>query len=100
MGGSRRACGKSLKKKKTRWGAWVGSITYLLKLEGYCIALEKPRRQTLLTSFCDNIVNHEGKDFFKRYLFHVHYIMPYILIQVNEATSSPSWWSDWKWGIS
>jgi hypothetical protein len=26
--------------------------------------------------------------------------MPNILIQVNETTSSPSWWSDWKQGIS
>jgi hypothetical protein len=41
------------------------------------------------------------KEFFlKIYLFHVHYIMPNILIQVNETTSSPSWWSDWKQRIS
>jgi hypothetical protein len=30
-------------------------------------------------------MNHETKDFFKRYLFPVHYIMPKILIQVNES---------------
>jgi len=54
-------------------------------LEGYCIALAKLKRKTILTSFCDNIVNHETKEFFKSYLFHAHYIMPNILIQINES---------------
>jgi hypothetical protein len=43
----------------------VGSITYLLEMERYCIALAKPRRQALPTSFCDNIVNHDKKEFLK-----------------------------------
>ncbi len=54
-------------------------------MEGYCITLVKLRRKTIPTSFCNNIVNHETKFFFLRYLFHVHYIMPNILIQVNEG---------------
>jgi hypothetical protein len=53
-------------------------------LEGYCIALAKPRRQALLASFCDNIVNHETKECFLKYLFHAHYMMLDILIQENE----------------
>ncbi len=47
----------------------------------------KPRRKTIPTSFGDNIINHETKDFLKRYLFHAHYIMLYILIQVNEGNA-------------
>jgi hypothetical protein len=47
--------------------------------------LPKPRKKTIPTSFCDNIVNHETKKSFKRYLFHVHYIILDILIQVNEG---------------
>jgi hypothetical protein len=54
-------------------------------LERYCIALTKPRRQTLLASFCDNIMNHERKECFLKYLIHVHYMMPNILIQKNEG---------------
>jgi hypothetical protein len=54
-------------------------------LEGYYIALAKHRRKTIPVSFCDNIVNHEKETYFEKYLFHVHYIMPYILIQVNES---------------
>jgi hypothetical protein len=53
-------------------------------LEGYCIALAKPRRKVIPTSFCDNIVNHETI-FKKIKLFHVHYITPNIFIQVNEG---------------
>ncbi len=56
-----------------------------MNLERYFIALAKPRRKTIHTSFCNNIINHETKDFFKRYLFHVCYVMPDILIQVNES---------------
>jgi hypothetical protein len=64
----------------------LGSITYILgNLEGYCIALTKPRRKAIPTSFCDNIVNQETKNIFLRYLFHAHYIMPNILIQINEG---------------
>jgi len=37
-------------------------------LEGYYIALAKPRRQALPTSFCDNIVNHKRKECLKKYL--------------------------------
>jgi len=54
-------------------------------LEGYCIALAKSRRQALPTSFCDNITNHETKECFLKYLFHVHYMMLDILIQENEG---------------
>jgi hypothetical protein len=39
--------------------------------------------QAILASFCDNIVNHETKHL--KYLFHAHYMMPNILIQVNEG---------------
>jgi len=54
-------------------------------LEGYCITLEKTRKQALFTSFCDNIVNHETKECLLKYLFHVHYMMLDILIQENEG---------------
>jgi hypothetical protein len=54
-------------------------------LKRYCITLAKPRRKAIPTSFCDNIVNHGVKEFFLRYLFHVHYIIQDILIQVNES---------------
>jgi hypothetical protein len=54
-------------------------------LEGYCITLAKSKRKTILASFCDNIANDETKECFLKYLFHVHYITPYILIQVNEG---------------
>jgi hypothetical protein len=54
-------------------------------LEGYCITLAKPKRQAILTSFCDNIINHETKYFKKKYLFHAHYMMLNILIQGNEG---------------
>jgi hypothetical protein len=54
-------------------------------LERYCIALTKPRRKAIPTSFYDNIINHETKELFLRYLFHAHYIILDILIQVNEG---------------
>jgi hypothetical protein len=54
-------------------------------LERYCITLAKPKRQTIFASFCDNIVNHETKKCFLKYLFHVHYMMLDILIQGNEG---------------
>jgi hypothetical protein len=37
------------------------------------------------TSFCNQIINHETKEFFLRYLFHVHHIIPNIFIEVNEG---------------
>ncbi len=49
------------------------------------MALTKPKRKVIPTLFCDNIVNFETKKFFSRYLFHVHYIILDILIQVNEG---------------
>jgi hypothetical protein len=67
-------------KNKTGWGMGVGSITYLLEFGRVFIALAKPRRQALPASFCDNIVNHERKDFKKKYLLHAHYMMLDILI--------------------
>jgi len=54
-------------------------------LEGFCIAIPKPKRKTILASYCNNILNHETKRYFLKYLFHVQYNMPYILIQVNEG---------------
>jgi hypothetical protein len=56
-------------------------------LEGYYIALSKPKREVIPKSFYDNIINHETKDFFLRYLFHVHYIMLDILIQADEGNA-------------
>jgi hypothetical protein len=53
-------------------------------LERYYIHLAKPRKQAILASFSDNIVNHEIKECFLKYFFHVHYMMPKILIQGNE----------------
>jgi len=54
-------------------------------LEEYCIALPKPKRKTILVSYCNNILNHGTKGFFKKKLFYAQYNMPYILIQVNES---------------
>jgi hypothetical protein len=54
-------------------------------LEGYYITLSKPKRKKIPTSFCNNIVNHETKGFFLKYLFYAHYIISNILIQVNEG---------------
>jgi hypothetical protein len=54
-------------------------------LEGYCIALAKLRRQTLPASFCNNIINHDRKKCYLKYLFHAHYMMPNILIHENEG---------------
>jgi hypothetical protein len=56
-------------------------------LEGYYRALTKPRRKTIPTSYWDNIINHETKDFLNKYLFHAHYIMIDILIQINEGNA-------------
>jgi hypothetical protein len=53
-------------------------------LEGFCIAIPKLRKKTILASYCNNILNNETKGYFKKYLFHVQYNMPYILIQINE----------------
>jgi hypothetical protein len=47
--------------------------------------MPKPRRKSILASYCDNILNHETKGYFLKYLFHVQYNMHYILIQVNEG---------------
>jgi hypothetical protein len=54
-------------------------------LEGYCIAIPKPKKKAILTSYCDNILNYETKGYFLKYLFHAQYIMPCILIQINES---------------
>jgi hypothetical protein len=45
----------------------------------------KPKKKVIPTSFCNNIVNHETNELFLRYLFHAHYIILDILIQVNEG---------------
>jgi hypothetical protein len=52
-------------------------------LEGYCIALPKPRKKLILAPYCDNILNHDTNEYFKKYLFHVQYIMPYVVIEIN-----------------
>jgi len=54
-------------------------------LQKYCITIPNPKRKAILALYCDNILNHETKGFFKKYLFHAQYNMPYILIQVNES---------------
>jgi len=54
-------------------------------LQGYYIAILKPKKKAIFTSYWDNILNHKTKGFFFKYLFHAQYIMPYILIQVNEG---------------
>ncbi len=54
-------------------------------MEGYCITLIELRRQTILTSFCNNIGNHETKEYFLKYLYHAHYMMPDILMQGFEG---------------
>jgi hypothetical protein len=54
-------------------------------LKGEYIAIPKSRRKAVLASYYDNILNHETKGYFFKYLFHVQYNMPYILIQVNEG---------------
>jgi hypothetical protein len=43
----------------------MGSIHIFSNLEGFCITIPKPRRKTILASYCDNILNHETKGFFK-----------------------------------
>jgi hypothetical protein len=57
--------GKSFKsKKKKMCGARVGSITYILEFGRVLHSSSKFKRQALLASFCDNIVNHETKECF------------------------------------
>jgi hypothetical protein len=51
-------------------------------LEGFCIAIPKPRKKTILASYYNNILNHETKRYIFKYLFHAQYNMPYI---VNEG---------------
>jgi hypothetical protein len=63
----------------------MGSIILVLVIGGVLHNLAKPRRKTILTSFCDNIINNETKECFLKYLFHAHYIMPDMLIPVNEV---------------
>jgi len=47
--------------------------------------MPKRKRKAILTSYCDNILNHETKGHI--YILHVQYIMLYILIQVNEGVA-------------
>ncbi len=54
-------------------------------MQRYYIAIPKLRRKTILALYCTNILNHEIKGYFLKYLFHTQYNMPYILIQVNES---------------
>jgi hypothetical protein len=52
--------------------------------KGYCIALPKPRRKTTLAPYYENILNHDTNEYILKYLFHVQYIMPYIMVKVTE----------------
>jgi hypothetical protein len=60
----------------------LGSITYIWNLEGYYIALAKPRRKTITASLCNNIIK---QIMFCKFLFHAYYLMLDILIQINES---------------
>ncbi len=33
-----------------------------MNLEGYCVALPKPKRNTILAPYCDNILNHDTNE--------------------------------------
>jgi len=39
-----------------------GIFAFTSNLEGYCIALPKPKSNTILAPFCDNILNHGTND--------------------------------------
>jgi hypothetical protein len=54
-------------------------------LQGYCIAILKPRRKAILPSYCDNMLNHEMKGYFLKHLFPAQYNVSYLLIQINES---------------
>jgi hypothetical protein len=41
----------------------MGSIILVLAIGGVLHNLTKPRKKTILTSFCDSIINHEIKEF-------------------------------------
>ncbi len=56
---------QKIKNKKIGGGRGWASEHIFWNLKGYCIALAKPRRQALSTSFYNNIVNHETNEFFK-----------------------------------
>jgi hypothetical protein len=72
-----------------------GTIIVLMSSSSLALQVQKmmtnnimqkvPRKKTIATSFCDNIINHETKYCFRKYLFHAHYIMLEILIQINEG---------------
>jgi hypothetical protein len=49
------------------------------------MAIPKPIRKAVLASYYNNILNHETKGKFLKYLFHAQYNMPYISIRVNEG---------------
>ncbi len=54
-------------------------------MEEVCIAIPKPRKETIPASYYNNILNHETEGYFLKYWFHVQYSMPYILIQIIEG---------------
>jgi hypothetical protein len=47
------------------------------------MTIPKHKRKTIPTSYYDNILNHETNGHI--YIFHVQYIMLYILIQIIEC---------------
>jgi hypothetical protein len=44
----------------------LGAITYLLKFGRVLQNFNKPRKNAIPSSFCNNIVSHETKEFFKK----------------------------------
>ncbi len=52
-------------------------------MEGYCITLPKPKRKLIPAPYSDNNLNHDTNKYLKKNLFHVQYIMPYVVIKIN-----------------
>jgi hypothetical protein len=47
-----------------KWNTYIilGYFHSPWNLEGYCIALPKPRNNTIPTLYCDNILNHDTNE--------------------------------------
>jgi hypothetical protein len=63
----------------------LGSITYILEFGSILYNPTKTYKKKIHASFYDNIINHETKECFLKYLFHALSIMLDILIQINEG---------------
>ncbi len=44
----------------------------------------KHKRKTIFAPYYDNILNHDTNEYILKYLFHVQYIMPYIMIKITK----------------